>query len=190
MKKLTLLIALITIAGFGGYYLSGDKTPVEALASYSTAASLEILHEESLGDETLLLYRRNEGLGAAVAKKVLTGYKIVYSGYQGDLITTIERLGMSDMYFPSVEGTKPLFFGVIAKRGVDRLTVLSRGGQREVTARLIEKKDYSFWVADMSGFEGSLFEINAYTTTGERLLSKKRNISPWRVEQTTFPKLY
>ncbi len=190
MKKLIILFFLMTILALTGYYLAGDKTAVDALASYSTAANLELLHEEALGEETLLFYRREEGLGTAVAKKTFNGYKIVYSGYQGDLITTIERLGMSDMYFPSVEGTKPLFFGVIAKHGVDHLTVVSRETHDKVTARLIEKKDYAFWIADMTGFTGSRFAINAYTESGKQVLSQERNISPWRVEQKTFPKLY
>lgn len=134
--------------------------------------------------------QQERGLGTAIAKKTLNGYKIVYSGHQGDLLTTIERLGMSEMYFPSVEGTKPLFFGVIAKRGVDYMRVLSRESEEGVPARLIEKKGYTIWVADMTGLVGSNFEIAAYSENGKPLITRKTNISPWRVEQKTFPKLY
>jgi hypothetical protein len=167
---------------------SGAKT-IEKAINPEDSNKVSIIHEEKHGKGSIVFGYVSGGnaLYTAVVRKDITGYKIVYSGVQGDIKLVSEKFGMSQTYFPSIERVGlPIYFGLIGKPDISEIRIVEKKRGVERQAKIIESNGTRIWLVYMNPFEGSEFDITGYSKDGKELVKIDGNISPLYAEQKPF----
>ncbi|MBK1812123.1 hypothetical protein JHL18_15985 [Clostridium sp. YIM B02505] len=128
-----------------------------------------------------------KGLFAAAVKKNIFGYTAIYSGVQGDIKTTIDKVGLTESYFPSINKlTSPMFYGIIGNSEIKKVKIIEKKRNIEAEAKIIDANGYRLWLMNMDKFQGSQFDIIGLTADDKEISHRKDNIAPWTVEQKPF----
>lgn len=129
----------------------------------------------------------SKGLVTAAVKKNIFGYRVIYSGIQGDIKTTIDKVGLTDSYFPSINKlAAPMFYGIIGNPEIKKVKIIEKKRNIEAEAEIIEASGYRLWLINMEKFQGSKFDIIGLTADDKEVSHRQDNISPWTVEQKPF----
>lgn len=191
-KILILVLALFMISLFYVIKLNdGAETIEEALYS-SNPERINIIHEEMTSEGIIVFYNHKDwgDFSAAFVKKNLGGYKALYSGTSGDIDLTLSKKGLSEMYFPAIEGTSlPIYFGLIGDPDICEVKVIEKKRNIEGQAKIIDAEDKRIWLMYMDQFEGSKFDIIGLSENGEEIIRLNGNI-PYRVEEKTIKSPY
>lgn len=163
----------------------GAKTIEEAI-NPKGSNKVSIIHEEKHGKGSIVFgyVSGRNGLYTAVVRKDITGYKIVYSGVQGDIKLFTEKHTISYDYFPSIENVGlPIYFGLIGNPDITEVRIVEKKRGVEKQAKIIESNGTRIWLVYMNSFKGSEFDITGYSKDDKELVKIDGNISPWCVEQ-------
>lgn len=189
MKKL--LFAILVLLAMGVTFTiirnnSGYKTLEEAL-NPSGSNTPNIIYKEKTGEGYIVLYSQfdNKDFSKAYVKKSLGKYKVVYSGVAGDIDETLDKIEMTNYYFPAFQKNwKPVYFGLIGDDEITQVNVIEKKRNINKQAKIINIKDYKYrlWLLYMDELEGSKFEIIGLSKDNEEIVKIDGNIYPLNVE--------
>ncbi len=191
MKKKVILITFILIVVSLFLLIkfnSGAKTIEEAI-NVLGSKQVSIIHEEKNDKGSIVFSYTSDGntLYTAIVSKGISGYKTVYSGVQGDIKFTSEKLGLSYNYFPSIKKTEiPIYFGLIGNPDISKVKIIEKKRNIEDEAKIINANGTRIWLVYMDKFEGSDFDIIGLSEEGKEVTNIDGNISPYYAEQKPF----
>jgi hypothetical protein len=191
MKKRVILItlALVIISLFLVFkFNSGAKTLEEAINTPGSK-QVSVIHEEKndKGSIAFCYTSGGNGLYTAVVRKGIGGYKIVYSGVEGDIKFVSSKFGISHTYLPNIEKTAlPVYFGLIGNPDISQVKIIEKKRNIEGQAKIINANGTRIWLAYMSKYEGSAFDIIGLSADGKELTKIDGDISPYYAEQKPF----
>lgn len=189
MKKLLLAILVLLVIGVTFTIIrnnSGYETLEEALNPSGSNAP-NIIYKEKTGEGYIVFYSRfnNKDFSKAYVKKSFGRYKVVYSGVAGDIDTTLEKIEMTNYYFPVFQNKwKPVYSGLIGDDDITQVNVIEKKRNINKQAKIINIKDYKYrlWLLYMDELEGSKFEIIGLSKDNEEIVKIDGNIYPLNVE--------
>ncbi|MDF2587893.1 MAG: hypothetical protein K0S41_1734 [Anaerocolumna sp.] len=191
MKKKVTFFVLAIVAALLLFVikLNGGTKTIEEVINKDNSDKVSILHEEKHGKASIVFGYVSDGNGlyTAIARKGITGYKIAYSGVQGDIELVSEKFGMSYTYFPSIEKVGlPIYFGVIGNPDISEIRIVEKKSGAQKQAKIIETNGTRLWLVYMNSFKGSEFDITGYSSDDKELVKIDGNIAPLYVEQKPY----
>lgn len=178
-RLIVFVVVLLFFSFFIVMYNSSSKTIQEALST-SHPERIDIIHEENTKHGIIVFYHQlsNNDFSVAVVKKRFGNYKVIYSGAQGDINSSLDRFGFTYMYFPGIGKTSsPMYFGMIRNPEITQIKIIEKERNREAQAKIIEGTDARVWFMDMEGFEGTEFQIIALTKDNKEISKSDDTIS-------------
>jgi hypothetical protein len=156
----------------------GSKT-IEGALSSSHPEKVDIIFQEKTDYGFIVLYHQpasENSLVAAIVKKNLWNYKMIYNTAHGDIDSSLNRYGFVYMFLPSIEKTSlPLYLGIISNPDITQIKVIEKESNIEEKAKIIESNGYRIWEVDMRNFKGTNFQIIALSKDNKEL-SKREDI--------------
>ncbi len=187
-KSLGVILAIIIIVIVFKVTTSGREKTIEEAINLYNIRSASIIHEEknSKGSIVFTYISEGNGLRVSVVKKVIGGYKKVYGTVHGDIKETLEKRGLVYGYFPEIKGTElPIYYGVVGDE-VEAVKVVEKKRNIKKEAKIIHTDEGRIWLVYMEGFQGSDFDIVAFSGEGKEISMVSDDISPWYVGQKAF----
>ncbi|MGG4393839.1 hypothetical protein ABEX25_05930 [Paenibacillus thiaminolyticus] len=178
-RLIVFVVVLLFFSFFIVKYNSGSKTVQEALST-SHPERIDIIHEENTKHGIVVFHHQfsNNDFSVAVVKKRFGNYKVIYSGAQGDIDSTLNRFGFTYMSFPAIGKTSsPMYFGMIRNPEITQIKIIEKERNMEAQAKIIEGTDARVWLMDMGGFEGTEFQIIALTKDNKEISKRDDTIS-------------
>jgi hypothetical protein len=188
MKKKIILfvLALIAVLLLVVVKMTGGANTIEEAINPDGSNKINIIHVEKHDKGSIVFgYISGENtLYTAVVRKDITGYKVVYSGVQGDIKLVSEKLGFSYTYFPSIEKVElPIYFGLIGNQDISDIRIVDKKREVEKQAKIIESNGTRIWLVYMNPFKGSDFDITGYSRENKELVKIDGNIAPFYADQ-------
>ena len=189
MKRIFLLLAIVVVLIIGGF-IALKNQPAETVADVVrglNSESIQILSTEIFDKGSIVICKpvNQDMLQVNVLREKLSGYKLIYSGAQGDPIHSAEKFGISHMYLSGVKKiSPPVYFGVVGDSDIKVVKIIDLATGDEVEAKIIESDALRLWFADLSEFNGSDFQIVGLSEDGSLLTEIDASIYPQLVEDS------
>jgi hypothetical protein len=155
-KKIYIIFLLIIIIlGFiyFVFYKMPDNTIKEVLNDYSPVSSIEIIHQENIQSNILIFYthkdEKNNDVLFAYVKRRFGEYKIVNSGYYGNVFNQYKKEGLYYNYIGNYNKSPfPIIWG-IAPKTIDDINIIESNSDKIIDAKIIKKQDFILWFASI-----------------------------------------
>jgi hypothetical protein len=171
-NKILIVSALLLLTLFAFFFLLNDKSVEEIIKNESTL-DCKINYQEVIDNGEIVFYEHTNqnDFTASLLKKTLFGYKLIYTGTQGELERTLEKQGLMAMYFPEFKGTtKPLIFGVIGNLAIEKVIVTDQDTSIPLEAKIINKGGLRFWLLNLDSSAVKSVIITGKTMQGEQII--------------------
>jgi hypothetical protein len=195
MKKKLVLISfvfiLVIISAICILNFRSAARDINQAVNRPGSVPVNIIYEQKVSNGSMVFCitsdGNSKGLLTAAVKKNIFGYRAIYSGMQGDIKTTIDKVGLTESYFPSINKlAAPMFYGIIGNPEIKKVKIIEKKRNIETEAEIIEASDYRIWLINMDKFQGSKFDIIGLTADDKEITNRHENIYPWTVEQKPF----
>lgn len=193
MKKKVILISfvpiIVVISVFCILNFRSAARDINQAVNRPGSVPVNIIYEQkgSNGSMVFCITKDGKGLFTAAVKKNIFGYRGTYSGAEGDIKTTIDKVGLTESYFPSINKlTSPTFYGIIGNPEIKKVKIIEKKRNTEAEAEIIDASGYRLWLINMEKFQGSQFDIIGLSDDDKEISRRHHNISPWTVEQKPF----
>lgn len=190
-KIIALVIILLCVFSTMLTYKSADVGgSAQEAVQKSGRNILETIHEEKVSSGEVIFFIKNSldygkgNLAVGYVKKTPLGWKWIYGGEHGSIISACYNNGFSAQFFPAVDGTPfPIYFGAIIDPRIDEVKVVEQ--QRNITskAKIVVKGDLKVWYLFMNNLKGSKFSIKAYSK-GEEISVINDDVTPYSADQS------
>lgn len=149
--RIKIAIGVIILAAITLFLLNG-KSVNEVIESNSTLP-YKINSQANVDNGKIVFYEHTNqnDFTASLLQKSIIGYKLVYTGSQGDLKRSVDEKGMTVMYFPEIKGTStPLLFGVVGLPEIEQVIVKDSATGKEQEAKIINTDHQRIWILDLN----------------------------------------
>ncbi|GFP75616.1 hypothetical protein [Clostridium fungisolvens] len=190
MKKkmilFTLVLILVIISAFCILNFSSTARDINHAVNRPGSVPVNIIYEQkgSKGSMVFCISSGVEGLFTAAVKENMFGYRLAYWVAQGDIKITIDKVGLTESYFPNINKiTPPMFYGIVGNPEIKRVKIIEKKRNIEAEAKIVDANGYRLWLINMENFQGSQFDIIGLSDDDKEISHRHDNISPLTVEQ-------
>lgn len=169
--KMKILIVLALLSFIFFFLLNDDS--VEEIIKKNSTLDYKINHQEVVDHGEIVFYQHinQNDFTASILKKTVFGFKLIYTGSQGELDRTLEKKGITVMYFPEFKGTStPLIFGVIGNDAIEKVIITDQDTSTQVEAKIIKNGELRFWLLDLNSTAVKRVVITGKTIKNEPIV--------------------